>query len=299
MEQHLYRIPFTELLNEQLKVHEPLCTLKPLPFASSIRVDFFSAKVLEPALRAINAVGSDDSDDEDDQPMLSSCSPMKTSTSDYGELLHEDLFKHLEDEDGNNSESGRVGNLAENRASARLAWRCLEAARVAAQVLPTLSVRALLPAAALRLPHSCTPTVRVPAGDPRTYRSESIGVNAGFPMAGVPGWPLSVATVALRDIPLGAPLTCSWVDAEERVSIRMARLREYGKVSTVWPSSGRAGHHNGPGVAPEGVSQCGRGCSKCRIEVAMEQDEFGPHELVPFGMEALLDIAGVAADEER
>lgn len=277
--------------------------MEPLTFAPSVRVDFFSAQVLEPALRAMDAGGNNDSedDDDDDQPPLFSGSPMKISTAGYGELLHEGLSENLEDADGRSSSSysRRAGTLTENRASARLAWRCLEAARVAAQVLPTLSVRALLPAAALRLPHSCAPTVRVPAGDPHTYRRESVGVIAGFPMAGAPGWPLSVATVALRDVPLGAPLTCSWVDAGERFSTRMARLREYGKMAAVWPSSRKAGRHNGPAVAPEEVSPCGCGCSKCLIEVAMEQDKFGPHELVPLGTEALLEVAGVAADEDR
>ncbi|CAN0504959.1 unnamed protein product, partial [Ectocarpus sp. 12 AP-2014] len=121
-------------------------------------------------------------------------------------------------------------NIPENRARERLAWRCVEAARSASRLLPRLTAHALLPVSALRLTHSCAPAVRVPAGDRRSYNVGGGGVISGAPTAGAAGWPLTVATVALRDLAAGEALSCSWVDPEETFSARMARLEEYARV---------------------------------------------------------------------
>lgn len=148
-----------------------------------------------------------------------------------------------------------TNQTGDDRALERLAWRCVEAARAASRLVPPLSAHALLPAAALRIPHSCTPAVRVPAGDRRSYiaggttaggGSSGGGAVAeaeagkqksepGVPTAGAAGWPLTVAMVALRDIPAGAPLSCAWVAAEEAFSARMAGLKEYSRVVVAPP----------------------------------------------------------------
>lgn len=121
---------------------------------------------------------------------------------------------------------------SENRSRERLAWRCVQAARSASRLLPRLTAHALLPAAALRLPHSCAPAVRVPAGDRRSYNAGGGGggVVSGAPTAGAAGWPLTVAAVALRDLAAGEALSCSWVDPEDPFSVRIARLEEYTRV---------------------------------------------------------------------
>lgn len=129
------------------------------------------------------------------------------------------------------SRNGNKPSRDANRSSARLAWRCVQAARAAARLVPALSVQALLPVAASRLPHSCAPNVRVPAGDRRGYNANSGGDGgeggADVPASGETGRPLSVATVALCDISAGSLLTCSWVDAEEDYTARADLLKAY------------------------------------------------------------------------
>lgn len=119
-----------------------------------------------------------------------------------------------------NSHNGRCcqrPTLKANRAAARRAWRCLQAARAAARLAPPLSARALLLGSA-SLPHSDAPAARVPAGNPRSYNSGGGGRGGGAEdskRAGIAGWPLTVACVALRDLPANAPITTSWVDDED------------------------------------------------------------------------------------
>lgn len=119
-----------------------------------------------------------------------------------------------------------------NRSAARLAWRCVQAARATARLVPALSVHALLPTAASRLPHSCAPNVRVPAGDRRGYNTNRGSGGGGEgegdgSASGAAGWPLSVAMVALQDVSAGFPLTCSWVDAGEEYIARGDTLMAY------------------------------------------------------------------------
>lgn len=152
-----------------------------------------------------------------------------------------------------------------NRSAARRAWRCVQAARAAARLIPPLSVHALLPTAALRLPHSCVPNVRVPAGDRRGYNSNrSVAGGRGgegeedAPASGAAGWPLSVATVALIDVSAGSSLMCSWVDAGEEYIARGELLKAY--VFPRWDmpaSSFSAGSERG--IVRGGNSNCDGG----------------------------------------
>lgn len=232
---------------------------------------------------------------------------------------------------------------ANNRRAARLQWRCAQAARAASRLVPPLSARALLPAASAALPHSCAPAVRVPAGDPRTYsgRVSDVGVGVddgwgGRPRAGVAGWPLTVAAVALRDLPAGAPLTCSWLDAaggEDRAT-RIAMLEEFvpmtasswaagggstgrssegddgggggGELCSTVPSvscgppaiGAALGEENG-GLVSGGRSSACCECAKCLVEGAGEWGESGGSgaSSVRFGM--LLEAAEEAVGEDR
>lgn len=181
-----------------------------------------------------------------------------------------------------------------DRSRERLAWRCVEAARAAASLVPPLTAHALLPAAGLRLPHSCAPAVRVPAGDRRSYNARGGG--------GAAGRPLTVAMVALRDIPAGAPLSCSWVDAQEPFATRMSRLREYSKVEVVLPAPSTAAGPGGSGGAlePGGAGSFGGcGCPKCFVEGhdigGCGEGEGGSG----LGAERLLKAARLAVDEDR
>lgn len=127
--------------------------------------------------------------------------------------------------------------LEQNRTDAKRAWKCVQMADTAARVLPPLSVQALLPACVVRAPHSCAPTVRVPAGHPREYNSGHAFTGAGggrpdsMACAGVSGNPLTVAAVALQDIPAGTDVTMTWVDSEAQFSTRSAMLSEYTAVN--------------------------------------------------------------------
>lgn len=94
------------------------------------------------------------------------------------------------------------------------------------------------------LANRCTPAVRVPAGDRRSYNTTSVnGRNdeqrhdTGHvgSTAGAGGFPLTIAMVALRDLPAGTPLSCAWVDAEDSFPARTARLEEYARVSVLPP----------------------------------------------------------------
>ena len=274
----------------------------PASFSSPARREFSPVKVLEPALRAMeaddvedNSDGDYDSDSDAYEPPLSegSSTNAEDAASNFKVPSRESLATKRCDMDDPDSSGHRLETLAENRASARLAWRCLDFARAAACFVPPLSAKVLLPAAALRLPHSCAPAIKVPAGDPRSYRRDGgvAGDDARFPTAGAPGWPLSVAAVALRDIPAGAQLACSWVDAEQRLSVRMAKLRDYGEDATtaavIMPSAHDADHRG----------FCG--CSKCRVEGAAGQDEDGTPGFSPLGTKGLLEAARLAADEDR
>lgn len=100
------------------------------------------------------------------------------------------------------------------------------------RLLPPLSAKVLLPVAA-SLPHSCAPAVRVPAGDPGSYSNSKGGDGV---RAGTAGWPLTVATVALRDIPAGTTITSSWVDEEEVLDVRIGELLEF--VTICHPAAG-------------------------------------------------------------
>lgn len=187
-----------------------------------------------------------------------------------------------------------------DRSRERLAWRCVEAARAASSLVPPLTAHALLPAAGLRLPHSCAPAVRVPAGDRRTYNAPGGGGG------GAAGRPLTVAMVALRNIPAGAPLSCSWVDAQEPFAARMSRLKEYNQVtvvprtvSTVAGPGGSGGARESEGAA---VGGCGGGCGcpKCFVE---GHDAVGgcggDGDGSGLGVERLLEAARLAVDEDR
>ena len=164
------------------------------------------------------------------------------------------------------SGSGKAPAREANRSAARLAWRCVRAARAAARLVPALSVQALLPTAALRLPHSCTPNVRVPAGDRRGYNANSGGGDgaggggegrAGISAFGAVGRPLSVATVALSDVSAGSSLTCSWVDAGEDYTARAELLKAH-----VFPGWDKPGSGFPPAASGEsGVIGGGNGCS--------------------------------------
>lgn len=181
---------------------------------------------------------------------------------------------------GNGNNSSRDAN----RLSARLAWRCVQAARAAARLVPTLSVQALLPAAASRLPHSCAPNVRVPAGDRRGYNANSGGDGGGgvgggggeggadVPTSGAAGRPLSVATVALCDISAGSWLTCSWVDAEEDYTARADLLKAY--VCPSWDMSAS-------GFPPAAGGGCGviGGENGCRGGGQVPPEEPSPLQL--------------------
>lgn len=191
---------------------------------------------------------------------------------------------------GNAPENGPSGG---DRSRERLAWRCVQAARAAASLVPPLTAHALLPAAALRLPHSCAPAVRVPAGDRRSYNAHG---------GGGAGQPLIVAMVALRDIPAGAPLSCSWVDAQEPCSARMSRLRKYSRVTVVPPtptSVAGLGESEGP-RAPEGAGGCGGcGCSKCAVESHGTSGRGEDSGRSGLAVERLLEAARQAVDEDR
>lgn len=232
----------------------------------------------------------------------------------------------------------KISTLRENRSAARLAWRCVEAAQNAARLLPPLSTRALLPALGLRLPHSCAPNARVPAGDRRNY-AVSCGVGGGGgggPIAGAAGWPLSVATIALRDLPAGSPLTCSWVDVSETFKIRMTLLKEHVTQPSDTPSSdlppslgnigGVIGGDEGGrkvGDLPQAMSSIpcelsgtacskhtaledepttrkprfGCGCSKCQVEGRNQQGVLSTSPSL--SLEGHLAAARDAADEDR
>lgn len=162
------------------------------------------------------------------------------------------------------SGSGKAPAREANRSAARLAWRCVQAARAAARLVPALSVQALLPTAASRLPHSCTPNVRVPAGDRRGYNANSGGGGgggdegrAGISASGAAGRPLSVAMVALSDVSAGSSLTCSWVDAEEDYTARAELLKAHAFPGWDMPGS-RFPAAAGGG---SGVIGGGNGCS--------------------------------------
>lgn len=200
----------------------------------------------------------------------------------------------------NAPENGSRGD----RSRERLAWRCVAAARAAASLVPPLAAHALLPGAALRLPHSCAPAVRVPAGDRRSYNARGGG-------GGAAGLPLTVATVALRDIPAGVPLSCSWVDAQEPFSTRMSRLKEYSRVAVVPPTPAVAvtglsefessSVGRGSEGAGGGAGRCGGcGCPKCFVEshgVGGGRGEGGDRS--GLGVERLLKAANQAVDEDR
>ncbi|CAM9974582.1 unnamed protein product, partial [Ectocarpus fasciculatus] len=220
---------------------------------------------------------------------------------------------------------------SENRSRERLAWRCVQAARSASRLLPRLTAHALLPASALRLAHSCAPAVRVPAGDRRSYNAAGGGgggVVSGAPTAGAAGWPLTVATVALRDLAAGEPLSCSWVDPEEAFSVRMARLEEYARVPPDPSDDGdvppigdcaascgplRCGVGGGDGGDCRGSMETGEGklaqlhspggrgcgCPKCLVESG-GLDGGGSEGVSGAGAaERLLKAAQQAVDEDR
>ena len=199
---------------------QDFCGIKPNPrgrFHPSIptrRQYTTHLEILEPAL--------DEMGGDKEEPQTPSRASMKVET----DTFHRGVVDAAQ-------RSGEGGNdkltLEANRSAARLAWRCVQAARAAARLVPSLSVQALLPAAALRLPHSCTPNVRVPAGDRRGYNANGGGAEAekDDSVSGAAGWPLSVATVALRDVSAGSSLTCSWVDAEEDYTVRADLLGAY------------------------------------------------------------------------
>ncbi len=185
---------------------------------------------------------------------------------------------------------GGGGGDSGDRSRERLAWRCVEAARAAASFVPRLTAHVLLPAAALRLPHSRAPAVRVPAGDRRSYSA-----------AGAAGGPLTVAAVALRDLSAGAPLSCSWVDAELPFAARMAGLKEYERVicpaSPISPSSPTSpSGASEPSLGGERPGGCG--CPKCAVDtvdLSAPKDEDGGRSVE----RRLLEAARQAVDEDR
>lgn len=215
--------------------------------------------------------------------------------------------------------NGDVHGFEANRAAAKLAWRCVEAARIAGRVVPALAVKALLPHAAA-LPHSCTPVLQAPASHPRSNSSAEL-VQDTAPRTGSAGWPLTVAFVALRDAHPGSILSSSWIDEEAELSERQRELMTFVnlQVSEAWRSAGRsrserecAEEHKGsssylcfdPGIAkaepgggkretafPKLDSLCG--CAKCEIERGAED---GAQMM---GVEELLDAAKVAVDQYR
>lgn len=221
------------------------------------------------------------------------CSPAEATTDSPSDAVAGD-DAGTERRTENAPENGSCGG--QDRSRERLAWRCVKAARAAASLIPPLTAHALLPAAALRLPHSCAPAVRVPAGDRRSYNARSGGGG------GAAGRPLTVAMVALRDIPAGAPLSCAWVDAREPFAARMSRLKEYCRVAVVPPASSivaEPGSSEGPREVARAGGCGGCGCPKCFVESHDVGECWEDEARSDLGVERLLAAARRAVDEDR
>lgn len=309
-------------------------------------------QVLEPALAAMEQaeLSQDHTFDEDlaETPNVSSSDESNSNSCNSSSKSNCTVIGGDIDSGGRLKSAASATNQADDgRGLERLSWRCVGAARAASRFVPPLSAHALLPAVALRIPHSCTPAVRVPAGDRRSYNAgggATIGVGGrrgadaeqkqnepGVATAGAAGWPLTVAMVALRDIPAGAPLSCAWVGAEGTFSTRMAELTEYRRVVVAPPppllapvppsspplpspsadrpseeSSPEEGGFEGSGErsGPLLPGRRGCGCSKCIVEDnegGVRDSEDGINCSRPSGalVELLLEAARLAVDEDR
>lgn len=207
------------------------------------------------------------------------------------------------------SSGGASPTLQANRACALLAWRCLEAARTVARLLPPLSARALLPMA-MSLPHSCAPSVRTTAGVTGGSARARYGGGDGA-RAGLAGWPLTVASVALRNLYPGATIATSWVDEEEDLATREEELVNLVPFTAVGDScteipcrtlftneacaqpdpSAADTHAVGGGIVRRRGFGCG--CAKCRVEAS------GTDGAETLEVKELIEAADSACREDR
>lgn len=290
-----------------------LATRPPLrcPNAHLFEYDFVSmshsCQVLEPVL------GMMDEDSHDSDGSLDGTQEVRTELNLEGVGIAVDGEHGLE-----RRSSADAYEFEANRAAARLAWRCVEAGRVAGRLVPALAVKALLPHAAA-LPHSCTPVLQAPAPHPRSNSSGELLQGTG-PRTGSAGWPLAVAFVALRDLHPGSILSSSWIDEEAELAERREELMTFAHLHVSEASqivgrprlvrecaekqksssqqyfvSGIAkaeheGGSNGGTVLPRRDSPCG--CAKCEIESATEDG-------AQMNLEELLDAAKAAVDQYR
>eukprot|EP00903_Cladosiphon_okamuranus_P010088 g9555.t1 len=296
----------------EVEVESPLVEYCEALVTQEAEVQQRALQVLEPALAAMEQRDEEDEggeglwDDnktpEEEADELDGHGNDNTPNSDMEHSSAETTTDCTSDPDAGDPDAGtderRTENFLENcsyggrdRSRERLAWRCVEAACAAASLIPPLTAHVLLPAAALRLPHSCAPAIRVPAGDRRSYNACGGG--------GLAGRPLTVAMVALRDITAGAPLSCAWVDAREPFTARMSKLEEYCRVGVVPPASAGPGGTEGSREVGGAVVCGGCGCPKCFVEShdvgGCSEDEASSD----LAVECLLEAARQAVDEDR